>query len=254
MLPEHYEVRFNKYHGKDGKFASKNGGAGGGDPHYMKWEKTEFEDDGGFGHIRQWVASDPKIGTQHTITDIGGSGFSTEEIENTIIPTFNRLQSTNPIKGWVDLRLEKKLDHLPGDDSLGHVGGRTRLGTGSIQLSGKFAGRTVDDIDVPFNTPAARGHLWSEYLLTHEWGHALDQSKSTARGYFGRGKPDIDYKPNEYGKRSLHMFNTETAFSEYGHTNPMESYAEQFAEFRLSGGKTRYVGAQMYAKEFGWTA
>lgn len=68
----------------------------------------------------------------------------------------------------------------------------------------------------------------AEYVTAHEFGHLLEP-------------PDAPDVPPEL-----------KGMSRYGRTNEHEGFAEAFAEWHLSGGRTRSGAASWYAEEFEW--
>lgn len=171
---------------------------------------------------------DAKVWRQggHRVADLD-SGFSEKEVETTILPTINRLQKTNPVAGMLDVRLEPTIFRKGKA-----LNGVTVIGTGQIKLSGIMAGRKLRSRG--FHSPAGDGHSQSEYVLVHEWGHAISKPKSEA-------------KPREA------LFATTSPLSNYGKTNAHEAYAEAFAEFWFTKGKSMTWSVQDYVREFGWT-
>lgn len=79
-------------------------------------------------------------------------------------------------------------------------------------------------------TPAAAGHSSAEYIIAHEFGHTMDVA--------GAGTP----LPSGFTPTSI-----------YGATNRAESFAEAWAEWFLSGGKTANTAAQALARQQGWS-
>lgn len=83
------------------------------------------------------------------------------------------------------------------------------------------------------------GHIWS---LVHEYGHTMYPGEHHDTG------PIWDA-----GLEAAQLDSTGTAMSEYGtFGGPHEMFAEAFAEWFLSGGRTDNVYAQVFARRFGW--
>jgi len=80
---------------------------------------------------------------------------------------------------------------------------------------------------------------WPEYVIAHEWGHAID--------YDDRPGGDTMTQDRLHG-----MMTDEDAFGEYGAKNQIEGHAEAFAEWYLSGGDTDNQAAISYADMYGW--
>lgn len=82
------------------------------------------------------------------------------------------------------------------------------------------------------------------YTITHEWGHATDEgdfANAPRNMIFGKiSKQFPDGPPN--------------GLSGYGRTNKWEAYAECFADWVTSGGKSTNPATQAYAQKYGWRA
>jgi len=83
-----------------------------------------------------------------------------------------------------------------------------------------------------FNIPSASVVSTRQYFLTHEWGHITDENTNKIRKLVFK---QIGGAPSTYGK-----------------TNEIESYAESFAEWALTKGKTNYLSVKQYAEYYGW--
>lgn len=89
---------------------------------------------------------------------------------------------------------------------------------------------------------------FDKYFLLHETGHQFD----VANNRTGSGS---DSRWNS--KATLPLFNNpdvKDSLSIYGRTDYREAYAEAFAEWHGTGGKTKNVAAIAYAKQQGWVA
>jgi hypothetical protein len=117
-----------------------------------------------------------------------------------------------------------------------NVGGETTLGTGYISINEKvLKQKTWPGMPVSSKVSSAL------YVLAHEWGHAVP-SKEEAR------------------ENHIHDAAIEAGgMTKYGTTGvngvlvPAEGYAEAFAEWSLTDGKTTNAAAQEYAKHFHWS-
>lgn len=120
-----------------------------------------------------------------------------------------------------------------GDDftmSHEHADGQTVHGEAFIQLKGRVweQSKTSDDGFMP----AQDDHDRWEYVLAHEWGHAIDHENA------------LD--------QMMAQFDDHHGLSAYGQSSPREAYAEAFAEWYLTKGHTSNAAAQFYAQKFGW--
>lgn len=82
------------------------------------------------------------------------------------------------------------------------------------------------------------------YITAHEYGHAYDGQQSQV--WPGGTRVHNLLKVATWNATKQHL-------SDYGRFyNQHEGYAEAFAEWSLSGGRTGNVAAQTFAREFGW--
>lgn len=81
--------------------------------------------------------------------------------------------------------------------------------------------------------PAQDDHDRWEYVLAHEWGHAIDHENA------------LDQMMAQFDDH-VH------GLSAYGESSPREAYAEAFAEWYLTKGRTSNAAAKHYAQKFGW--
>jgi hypothetical protein len=167
---------------------------------------------------------------------LGGASLPAKRIEE-ILDHLDGLQTTNP-NG-------EKLTFIIGPTKKNAYGWAT-LGGDQIWLAPKTA--KMADANVAeagtWKMPILGEIAQFKYTITHEWGHHIDKG----------------------GSRSAQSADTSTAIqrikaqfpqafkSEYGQTKPEEFFAENFAEFYLTKGKTTNEITQAMAKEFGWVA
>jgi hypothetical protein len=167
---------------------------------------------------------------------LGGASLSAKRIEE-ILDHLDGLQATNP-NG-------EKLTFIIGPTKKNAYGWAT-LGGDQIWLAPKTA--KMGDANVAeagtWKMPILGEIAQFKYTMTHEWGHHIDKG----------------------GSRSAQSADTSTAIqrikaefpdafkSEYGQTKPEEFFAENFAEFYLTKGKTTNEITQAMAREFGWVA
>lgn len=98
-----------------------------------------------------------------------------------------------------------------------------------------------------YKMPALRTTAQWRYTMTHEFGHHIDQVEMVnMRMVQARTRVDAVER--------LIREHKDAFLSGYGRTNTMESVAEMFAEWFLTGGKTDNTLVQAAAKEFGWKA
>jgi hypothetical protein len=114
-----------------------------------------------------------------------------------------------------------------------------------ITLAAEMLHATEHNQDV---MPSAQGQSPVRYTLYHEWGHLTDPVSLGTRGV---GPLHIDHAESQ---RQMQMWREPgpSGRSGYGGKLPQEAYAEAWAEWHLTGGKTTNEWARRYADEFGW--
>jgi hypothetical protein len=116
------------------------------------------------------------------------------------------------------------------------TGGETTLGTGYIRINEKVMLQDFwPGMPVSKDVPSAL------YVLAHEWGHAFPD-KEQAR----------DKHAHHHAVQQGGMSRYGTQGGDGAEGNAAEGYAEAFAEWSLSNGKTTNKAAQDYAKRFKW--
>lgn len=115
------------------------------------------------------------------------------------------------------------------------VGGETTIGTGSM-----FLNETIMRMGRWPGMPASKDVNSALYVLAHEWGHALST---------------LDEADDKHTHR--HAIDA-GGMTRYGRTGsdgvlaPREGYAEAFAEWALTEGKTTNAAARVYAEKYKW--
>lgn len=113
------------------------------------------------------------------------------------------------------------------------VGGETTIGSPNIRLNAKLLRPFTSEGHWP-GMPASTTVSQAQYVLAHEWGHAVNSERYTTPTDLPAAKARV------------------TGMSDYGNSSPYEAYAEAFAEWSLTGGKTTNVAARQYAADYGW--
>lgn len=154
---------------------------------------------------------------------------------NTALTTINRLQEQSAVK---DLRVE--FSDAPWRDHAADVSADAKAfvmrGEKTINIKPQYAtGEKMMDVDDDFFMPAAKGTDQLDYVITHEYGHVRDRRN--------RGEVNDDRYNNSANNGAL---------SKYGQTNEYEAYAESFAEYSLTGGKTTNPAVLYYADKYFW--
>lgn len=115
------------------------------------------------------------------------------------------------------------------------VGGETTLGTGYMRINER-----VMKQDFWPGMPVSKDVPSALYVLAHEWGHAF---------------PDKESARDKHVHRDAIKAGGMTKYGTVGEDErnaPAEGYAEAFAEWSLTDGKTTNKAAQEYAKRFHW--
>jgi hypothetical protein len=158
------------------------------------------------------------------------TGNLSDEKQKLFLGYIDQMQSKFPAGRNLAIRV------APSDEFGWGVGGETTLGTGYIRINEKVLLQDFwPGMPVSKDVPSAL------YVLAHEWGHAFP-SKEQARNTHVHNDAVKSGGMTRYG--------THGGKDAEGHA--AEGYAEAFAEWSLSNGKTTNKAAQEYAKRFGW--
>ncbi len=157
------------------------------------------------------------------------SGNLSEERKRTFLDNVDIMQTKFPANRNLRIRVD------PSTEFGYNVGGETTLATGYMRINEK----TLQQKTWP-GMPISSTVSSNLYVLAHEWGHAF---------------------PEKEEAREKHVHNAAIeagGMSRYGTSGvdgvlaPAEGYAEAFAEWSLSDGKTTNPAAQEYARRFKW--
>lgn len=168
-----------------------------------------------------------------------------------ILKQIDNLYSLNPPKS--KLLIEFK-DLAPGVDGATYPV-LNENETIRMELDRKLFSRAVDRIPArpkvlkkkPYNqnTVSIEKRKW---VLVHEWGHAID-TRAIEHKWTANTPMDTPYKDGLFL-----LYRNSPDAGEYASTNQHEMYAESFADWATSGGKSTNPVTVAYAKEFGWKA
>ncbi len=116
------------------------------------------------------------------------------------------------------------------------VGGETTIATGHMRINERVMTQKIwSGMPVSSDVPSAL------YVLAHEWGHAFP-NKGDAR--------NTHVHKDAVKAGGMTKYGTHGGDGEEGHA--AEGYAEAFAEWSLTEGKTTNPAALEYAKRFNW--
>lgn len=158
-----------------------------------------------------------------------GGNLSAEQHQR-FLSHFDTMQSKFPTGRKMAIRVEPSTQFGHG------VGGETTLATGYMRINEK-----VMQQDFWPGMPVSSGVPSALYVLAHEWGHAFPD-KGAAR--------DTHVHHDAVAAGGMSKYGTRGGANEEGHA--AEGYAEAFAEWSLTEGKTTNKAAQEYAKRFNW--
>jgi hypothetical protein len=139
------------------------------------------------------------------------------------------LQTKNPVE-----KLEINIEHNMRNAYAKALRGGDQMWISPRTLTDKTLNVTVEAGG--FKMPSLKDAGRPDYTIAHEWGHLLD------KGF------DIN------AVHRLKQKFPDAFVSGYAKTKPAEFYAEMFAEYFTTGGKTTNPLVQDMAKTYGWNA
>jgi hypothetical protein len=94
----------------------------------------------------------------------------------------------------------------------------------------------------------------AQYVVTHEYGHLTEFAAQHTSANENMPPPATVQAAFAAANRLSAGLpaNSSKGLSEYGRNNAHEAYAEAFAEWTITGGKTDSAVAATYASIFGW--
>jgi hypothetical protein len=171
------------------------------------------------------------------------NGELSDKTKNEIFETVAELQTHFPVE---NMRIEFDEDEIKDYQNMGgspDAVGFCTLGEGRITMSMLTA---LEEENSLWGGDPKRADSSTKYIvsvLAHEWGHAIDKRS--------QGKMVDDQLAHDQEKINRPNWNSEGQ-TNYGMTNTMESYADAFAEWFLSGGKTSLLHVKEMASKHGW--
>ena len=181
-----------------------------------------------------------KKGTVYTNGNVtfqlyGGGNTTTKTVQKEILAHLDKLQATNP-NGKVTLTIGATKKNAYGwailnGDSIWLAPSTAKMTQANVAEAGTWKMPVLGEIPQ------------FKYTLTHEWGHHIDKGGSS----FGGQSAETSGAIREIKDRYPEAFK-----SEYGQTKMEEFFAENFAEYFLTEGKTPNPITQAMAKEFQW--
>ena len=172
------------------------------------------------------------------------NGEFSDKTKNEIFETVAELQTHFPVE---NMRIEFDEDAV---DDYVRMGGSSDaigfcpIGEGNITMSMQNA---LENENSPWEgdepNRAASNTKYNVWVLAHEWGHAVDKRS--------QGKMVDDQLAHDQEKINRTNWISEGQ-TNYGMTNTMESYADAFAEWFFSGGKTSLPHVKEMASKHGW--
>jgi hypothetical protein len=159
-----------------------------------------------------------------------GTFAKNSEAQKRFLAEFDLMQSLFPTGH--DMRI-----HVAPSDQFGRgVGGETTISTGSMFVNERY----LDRDRVWRGMPISSEFTASQYILAHEWGHSLST------------KDEADEAHTHNHAIEAGGMTTYGTHDHNGVLTPREGYAEAFAEWSLSRGKTTNPATLVYAERFKW--
>jgi hypothetical protein len=158
------------------------------------------------------------------------AGKLSPEKQQEFLAHVDRMQSKFPANREMAIRV------APSSEFGWDVGGETTISTGHMRINER-----VMTQDFWPGMPVSKDVPSALYVLAHEWGHAF---------------PDKHDARNTHVHKDAVKAGGMTRYGTHGGTDAeghaAEGYAEAFAEWSLTDGKTTNPAAQAYAREFHW--
>lgn len=160
------------------------------------------------------------------------SGSLSPEKQQEFLGHVDHMQSKFPANRELAIRV------APSSEFGWDVGGETTISTGHMRINERVLKQDFwPGMPVSKDVPSAL------YVLAHEWGHAFPNKEDARNTHTHRHAVDAG---------GMSRYGTHGGVDAEGHA--AEGYAEAFAEWSLSNGKTTNPAAIEYARAFGWEA
>jgi hypothetical protein len=176
------------------------------------------------------TADESEIRLRNGPHEVRFSGKATEEEQKAFLAYVDRLQSRFPTGHNMHINV------VPSTELEFGVGGETTLSTGYMRINERTLRQKTWASGMPISSKVAS----ALYVLAHEWGHALS-TKDEADDHHTHDHALESGGMTKYGSKDHN-----------GKKVPREGYAEAFAEWALSEGKTTNPAALVYAEKFHW--
>jgi len=204
-------------------------------------------------------------GSNHTISFVGSTKKMSDEDKKALFKDVDNLQEKYPLE-QLDVEVVSDWRGTKGVEAStwGYTsddGKKIALKSNKISEDSRFNNENWKKMGItttqssPNYMEAIDTSSTAEYIIAHEWGHALESQNFRIKT---SGMP----QDRLYNQKVLFGLNLNTAIqkgekdggfmSKYGKKNEFESYAEGFADFYLSKGNSKNPVTQSLAKEFKW--
>jgi len=158
------------------------------------------------------------------------AGKLSSEKQQEFLGYIDHMQSKFPANRELAIRV------APSSEFGWDVGGETTISTGHMRINERVLTQKIwPGMPISSNVPSAL------YVLAHEWGHAFPDKKD-ARNTHVHGDAVAAGGMTKYGRIG----------GDGKEGNAAEGYAEAFAEWSLTDGKTTNLAALEYARRFHW--
>jgi hypothetical protein len=191
------------------------------------------------GHTRQQLTRG--IVRVVDATDDGITREQLQGIADEVWALSEKYPPANPGKVTITVKPDAEFEHEPGGP--GYVAGSTAAFTADIELNERTL---VDGSTSSRNTmPVSQRVPEWVYTVAHEYGHAF-----TPRDLVDSGD-GMTIRP-AFLKQWWTSVVSAGDMSAYGESDPVEGYAEAFAEWSLTHGSTSNRAARRYGRRYAW--
>jgi len=136
---------------------------------------------------------------------------------------------------------------IPGHEDNAGIHGAAGRGGLHMSVSSEMFSTGRESHKIHYTLPSGKivGHFMPsrrknaqrlEYTMSHEYGHMMD----------------FRTEEDSHSEEIFHDAGLMDHLGHYGHTNGHEAYAEAFAEFDMTNGRSRNPAVKAFAQKYGW--
>jgi hypothetical protein len=201
-------------------------------------------------------------GSNHTISFAGNTKKMDDEDKKALFDDVDKLQNKYPVE-QLDIEVVADWRGTNGVDSktFGYTsdnGKKIVLRADRVSGDNRFNNEKWTQIGIVQSNnenymSSIKTSSNAEYLIAHEWGHAIQSKFDNNLLSKGIATSVVSETFNNSVKLGISKgVGKKGSMSKYGNKNNFESYAEGFADFYLTNGKSSNAVTQELAKEFKW--